>query len=79
MKSILFAALAASTIMVAGGSAPATAHDYPYCLQGKQWGYPGNCQFTSYQQCLATASGTNAGCGINPRVALESQERHPYR
>ena len=37
-----------------------------YCLQGFIWGYPGNCQFASYEQCMATASGTNAYCGINP-------------
>ena len=48
----------------------ASAHDYPYCLQGRRWGYPGNCQFASYQQCQATASGTSAYCGINPRYAF---------
>jgi hypothetical protein len=46
-----------------------------YCLQGRQWGYPGNCQFSTYQQCLATASGTDAYCGINPRRAYGAQRR----
>jgi Protein of unknown function (DUF3551) len=46
-----------------------------YCLQGRQWGYPGNCQFSTYEQCLATASGTTAGCGINPVYAFELQSR----
>ena len=27
-----------------------------YCLQGRIWGYPGNCQFSNYAQCAATAS-----------------------
>ncbi|SDS46251.1 DUF3551 domain-containing protein [Bradyrhizobium canariense] len=40
-----------------------------YCLQGSQWGFPGNCQFHSRRQCMATASGTNSTCGINPRYA----------
>ena len=40
-----------------------------YCLQGRDWGFPGNCQFSSRQQCMATASGTFASCGINPRYA----------
>jgi hypothetical protein len=31
-------------------------------------GYPGNCQFSSYAQCMATASGTDAYCGINPQT-----------
>lgn len=37
-----------------------------YCLQGRIWGYPGNCQFANYEQCMATASGTDAYCGVNP-------------
>ena len=34
------------------------ASDVPdrYCLQGRIWGYPGNCQFATYEQCSATAS-----------------------
>jgi hypothetical protein len=78
MKSFIIAALAASTIL-AGGVSPAAAHDYPYCLQGRTWGYPGNCEFTSYQQCLASASGTDAYCGINPRVAFAQQGRQRYQ
>jgi len=38
-----------------------------YCLQGRQWGYPGNCQFTNYFQCMASAGGTGAQCRANPR------------
>ncbi|MCK1279258.1 DUF3551 domain-containing protein [Bradyrhizobium sp. 61] len=40
-----------------------------YCLRGRNWGFPGNCQFAARSQCLAAASGTNAYCGINPRYA----------
>jgi hypothetical protein len=50
-----------------------------YCLQGRIWGYPGNCQFSSYAQCMATASGTGAGCGINPHYAFALQRRGDYR
>ena len=50
-----------------------------YCLQGRIWGYPGNCQFSSYAQCMATASGTNAYCGINPQYAFALQRRGHYR
>jgi hypothetical protein len=78
MKSAIFAALAASTILMAGVASPAAAHDYAYCLQGKHWGYPGNCEFDTFQQCQATASGTNSGCGINPRAAFAAQ-RAPRR
>lgn len=44
-----------------------------YCLQGRTWGYPGNCQFTTYDQCMATASGTYAYCGMNPVYAFKRQ------
>jgi hypothetical protein len=50
-----------------------------YCLQGRIWGYPGNCQFSSYAQCMATASGTGAGCGINPQYLFARQRRNAYR
>jgi hypothetical protein len=58
--------------------APAVAAaDTPdrYCLQGNDWGYPGNCEFSTYQQCEATASGTTAGCGENPQYLFEEQRR----
>jgi hypothetical protein len=42
-----------------------------YCIQGRIWGYPGNCGFETYQQCMATASGTDAGCGMNPVYAFQ--------
>jgi hypothetical protein len=41
-----------------------------YCLQGRRWGYPGNCQFSTYAQCMATASGTIDACGLNPTYAF---------
>ncbi|RTE91601.1 DUF3551 domain-containing protein [Bradyrhizobium sp. LVM 105] len=41
-----------------------------YCLQGRRWGYPGNCQFSTYAQCMATASGTIDSCGLNPTYAF---------
>jgi hypothetical protein len=65
-------------LTVAGSAAsitPAAAQDR-YCLQGRQWGFPGNCAFATYRQCMATASGTNAGCGINPRYAYDRQREY---
>ena len=50
-----------------------------YCLQGRIWGYPGNCQFSNYAQCAATASGTDAYCGLNPHYAFARQRRGDYR
>jgi hypothetical protein len=79
MKSVLFAALAASAILAGGAAPAAAAYDYPYCLQGPSWGYPGFCQFNTYDECRATASGTDAGCGTNPAVGFAPQQDRPTR
>jgi hypothetical protein len=44
--------------------------DLAYCLQGKEYGMPGLCEFQTYEQCQASASGTSSYCGINPRYAF---------
>ena len=56
--------------------APAAAEDSiqdRYCIQGDQWGY--NCEFSTYEQCMATASGTGAGCAENPQYVFAEQRR----
>lgn len=75
-RSLLMIVSVASLLTAAGpaSAAPIAYWDYPYCLQGRDWGYPGLCQFSTYQQCLATASGTFSYCGINPRFAFARQQ-----
>jgi hypothetical protein len=58
----------------ATSTAPAAIQDR-YCLQGYQSDYPGNCGFATYAQCLATASGTEDGCGENPQYLFKAQRR----
>jgi len=70
MRSLIVAALTAASTVTVIASSPAQARDYPYCLQGEDWGYPGNCQFVSRDECKAAASGTSADCGLNPSVAF---------
>ena len=82
LLKVTLATLAAMSALTAVGSiAPAAAGGIQdrYCLQGRQWGYPGNCQFSSYPQCMATASGTNSYCGINPRYAFARQRPGGYQ
>jgi hypothetical protein len=78
-RNINFLILTTVSVLTATVSTPPAlareATQDSYCLQGRQWGYPGNCQFSSYQQCMATASGTDAYCGINPRRAYGAQRR----
>jgi Protein of unknown function (DUF3551) len=46
---------------------PAAAREYPFCIRGCDYGSTlGDCSFSSYQQCQATASGRLAYCGENP-------------
>ena len=80
-RPVSLAILAISVLTVVGSISPASAGRIQdtYCLQGRIWGYPGNCQFSSYEQCTATASGTDAYCGINPRAAFALQRRTGYQ
>jgi hypothetical protein len=80
-RKLSIAVLATVAVLTVAGSAtpaPAEAIQDRYCLQGRQWGYPGNCQFSTYRQCMATASGTGAYCGINPMNAFADQRRGRY-
>jgi hypothetical protein len=62
-------------------SEPAKAYDYPWCTQGRGPGYPGDCSYRSYAQCMASASGRDLYCGVNPRFAFaqEPRGRRVYR
>ncbi len=75
MRRILVIPVLAVTSAVALTASMSPASAARYCLQGAGWGYPGNCQFRTFAQCQASASGTTAGCGINPRYAYARQGR----
>jgi hypothetical protein len=46
---------------------PVSAGEFPYCIKGCDFGGGrGDCSFSTYQQCLATASGRDATCAENP-------------
>ena len=64
---ICCAALASSTL-------PAAARDYPFCIKGCDYGAGrGECSFSSYQQCQATASGRDATCAENPYYSAKAE------
>ena len=68
----LFLVLATSATIFATGVTPVAASEYRYCLQGDDYAGAGDCGFTSYQQCQATASGRTAYCAANPYLAAAS-------
>jgi hypothetical protein len=72
-RRLLFAALSVSVLATMGAVSPAAAAQDRYCLQGRQRGFPGNCQFATRHQCMASASGRNLG--LNPRYAFGHQRR----
>ena len=67
MRHCLFVSLFVLTALSAIGINSATAARY--CLQGRSWGFPGNCQFKTLHACQASARGTSASCGVNPAYA----------
>jgi len=72
-KLIILVALTAGTSMFAG-AAPVGAQEYRWCLQGRQTGYPGDCNYQTRAQCMASAYGRwNTTCDINPRVRFKLQ------
>lgn len=75
MRAILLTLLTAGIVGMAGSS-PAAARDYRFCLQSPEVGIPGDCSYSTYAQCQASASGRYAYCNINPRVAFSER---PYR
>ncbi|MET0675497.1 MAG: DUF3551 domain-containing protein [Bradyrhizobium sp.] len=79
MRRLLLAVL--SALSIAGNLMPASAEAIQdrYCLQGRRSGYPGNCAFSTYAQCMATASGTADGCGVNPQYLFPRQRAKANR
>jgi Protein of unknown function (DUF3551) len=75
MRKLILAAMALTAAGVAtlATSAPAAAGDYPWCVVGRDMGYPGDCTYSTYGQCMASASGRYAYCQGNPRVAYGQQ------
>ena len=74
MRNAMLAMLALLAAAIAA-SGPAVAIDYPYCIQGRGWGVPGDCSYRSYAECMATASGRGVYCNVNPRVAFGRERR----
>jgi hypothetical protein len=63
-------------------TAQAHGRDYPFCIKGADYGSSvGDCSFSTYEQCKATASGRFDYCDANPYYTnnLAPQPRHGKR
>ena len=59
---------------IGAGVPGAAAGGLPYCIKGCDFGGGvGDCSFSSYQQCLATASGRDATCAANPYFTAKAE------
>jgi hypothetical protein len=66
MRHLVWVLLALGSIGTIDAT-PAAARDYPYCIKGCDFGSGlGDCSFSTYQQCQATAAGLVATCVPNP-------------
>jgi hypothetical protein len=82
MRKMQLALLTLGATVLAGfvHVTPAAARDYPWCAQGGELDYPGECAYSTYQQCLASVSGRLLYCGPNPLVAYgQAPQPQPRR
>jgi hypothetical protein len=67
-------ALMALSAACATCAAPAVAGGMAFCIKGCDFGGgAGDCSFSSYQQCVATASGRDATCAANPYFSQNAE------
>ena len=70
----IFQALMLCCAVSAFGTLAAAARDYPFCIKGCDFGSGrGDCSFSSYQQCQASASGRDAWCAENPYFSAKAE------
>ena len=81
MRKTQLALLTLGATVLAGVVAvtPAAARDYPWCAQGGEYDYPGECAYSTYEQCLASVSGRLLYCDRNPRMAYGQPPQQPPR
>jgi hypothetical protein len=61
-------------LVLATSATSAMAGDYAYCIKGCDFGGGrGDCSFSSYQQCQATAAGRDAWCAPNPNFNARAE------
>lgn len=73
MRTFLFAPLTTAVAFAVDNQI--AARDYPFCIQRDECGGGrGDCSFTSYQLCQATASGRLAYCRINSASGIATPQ-----
>jgi hypothetical protein len=78
MRKLLMTALLTSTVFASLPSSTAVARDYRWCAQYTDDLLTYQCQFETWEQCLATVSGVGGFCHLNP-AAQASPRRRSHR
>jgi hypothetical protein len=76
LSHLLLAIATISALGIFAVARPVAAAEFPYCIQGYWTGYPGDCQYRSYDECSVTASGRGY-CGANPAYVASQSAPHP--
>ena len=78
MRKTQLALLTLGATVLAGAATvtPAAARDYPWCAQGSEYDYPGECAYSTYEQCQASVSGRLLFCDRNPRMLFNQAQPH---
>jgi hypothetical protein len=80
MRNVVLIALATGGLALFGSlPAQAVGTRYPFCIQGSEFPGLSNCTFTSYDQCMATASGRFLYCVANPYFAGRTDDPYAYQ
>jgi len=78
MKFLVIPLAMAAMAAVLGSVRPAEARDYKYCLYVNN-DTAGDCYYSTYAQCMGSASGRVAYCDINPFYAFAKEPRKRTR
>jgi hypothetical protein len=79
MRKLLLIAVAAAIVPVLGAG-PSAAQQYPFCRKGEAG--PGDCRYSTLEQCEAAVSGTSGYCQPNywlPQAPQVSPHRRARR
>ena len=75
--------LVAIGLLTSFNASPADAEDGAFCINGFNYDGIGDCSYSSYAQCQATASGTANSCLANPyyhaKVETQPGRERPSR
>jgi hypothetical protein len=66
MRCVFLAFLTVGGFLMSDPSSAQTATQYPFCVQGVDNPGWSGCSFTSFHECQAAASGTEAECLSSP-------------